>query len=232
MPSKNFVAFDPLTILSRLRDVEYMVVGGFAAVLYGAPTITGDLDIMPRADEENIGRLAGVLATLHTVVREPRSSGRRIEVTVDLLKQAAKGARLGGQLRTRTAAGPKDVFRTTKLRPSMPAPIESGCFPSSSTSNGSTAASPDAARAAPACASIHAKISGTAHSHPQYTSSGWSNLMSTEFLGTRKLCAESKAFVSAGVDPLSDEFRQDGVALATQEKMREGVTQRQRGDHF
>jgi len=57
-------------------------------------------------------------------------------------------------------------------------------------------------------------------------------LMSTEFFGTRKLCAESKAFVSAGVDPLSDEFRQDGVALATQEKMREGVSQRQRGDHF
>jgi hypothetical protein len=56
--------------------------------------------------------------------------------------------------------------------------------------------------------------------------------MSTEFLGKRELCAESKAFVSAGVDPLSDEFRQDGVALATQEKMRERVSERKRGDHF
>ena len=57
-------------------------------------------------------------------------------------------------------------------------------------------------------------------------------LMSTEFLGKRKLSAESKAFVSAGVDPLSDEFRQDGVGVATQEKMREGVSQGKRGDHF
>ena len=110
MPSRNFVAFDPLTILSQLRDVEYIIVGGFAAVLYGAPTITGDLDVMPRADEENIARLARALATLHTVVREPRSTGRRLEVTADLLKQTAAGANFGGQVRTRTAAGPLDVL--------------------------------------------------------------------------------------------------------------------------
>ena len=110
MPSRNFVAFDPLTILSKLRDVEYMVVGGFAAVLYGAPTITGDLDIMPRADADNIALLAELLATLHTVVREPRSSGRRLAVTADLLKQTAEAASFGGQLRTRTAAGPLDIL--------------------------------------------------------------------------------------------------------------------------
>src|SRR5712691_10296219 len=106
MPSRNFVAFDPLRILSRLRDVDYLVVGGFAAVLYGAPTITGDLDIMPLANDENITRLTVVLTSLHTVVREPRSSGRRLTVTADLLKQSADAAKLGGQLRTRTAAGP------------------------------------------------------------------------------------------------------------------------------
>ena len=110
MPSRNFVAFDPLTILSKLRDVEYMVVGGFAAVLYGAPTITGDLDIMPRADADNIALLAELLATLHTVVREPRSSGRRLALTADLLKQTAEAASFGGQLRTRTTAGPLDIL--------------------------------------------------------------------------------------------------------------------------
>jgi hypothetical protein len=102
MPSRNSAAFDPLTILSNLRDVEYMVVGGFAAVLYGAPTITADLDIMPSAHEENIARLAAVLVTLHTVVREPQSTGRRLEATVELLKQTAAQASFGGQLRTRT----------------------------------------------------------------------------------------------------------------------------------
>ena len=110
MPSKDFAAFDPLTILSKLRDVEYLVVGGFAAVLYGAPTITGDLDIMPLAGGENIARLADVLTTLHAVVREPRSTGRRLVVTADLLQKTADGASPGGQLRTRTAAGPLDIL--------------------------------------------------------------------------------------------------------------------------
>lgn len=110
MPSKSFVAFDPLAILTRLGDVEHLVVGGFAAVLYGSPTVTGDLDIMPRANEENIARLAGVLAGLHAVVREPRSAGRRLVVSAELLKQTAEGASSGGQLRTRTAAGPLDIL--------------------------------------------------------------------------------------------------------------------------
>ena len=57
-------------------------------------------------------------------------------------------------------------------------------------------------------------------------------LMSTEFLGKKSLCAESKALASVGVDPLRDEFRQDGVDVATQEKMREGVSQGKRGDQF
>jgi hypothetical protein len=110
MPSRNFAAFDPLRILGSLRDVEYMVVGGFAAVLYGAPTTTGDLDIMPSASDENILRLADVLVSLQTVIREPRSTGRRLEVTPDLLKRTAAQASLGGQLRTRTAAGPLDIL--------------------------------------------------------------------------------------------------------------------------
>jgi hypothetical protein len=110
MPSRHFVAFDPLTILSSLRDVDYLVVGGFAAVMYGAPTITGDLDIMPLAAEENLARLGAVLTTLNTVVREPRSTGRRLAVTADLLKQTAESATFGGQLRTRTAAGPLDIL--------------------------------------------------------------------------------------------------------------------------
>lgn len=110
MPSRNFVAFDPLRILSSLRDVDYMVVGGFAAVLYGAPTVTGDLDIMPADNEENIARLSNVLASLRTVVREPRSTALRLEVTAELLKQTAESADFGGQLRTRTAAGPLDIL--------------------------------------------------------------------------------------------------------------------------
>lgn len=45
-----------------------------------------------------------------TVVREPRSTGRQIEITADLLRQAARNAPYGGQLRTRTTAGPLDIL--------------------------------------------------------------------------------------------------------------------------
>ena len=110
MPSRDFAAFDPLAILTSLREVEYLVVGGFAAVLYGSPTTTGDLDVMPRADAANLARLAGVLAALDAVVREPASSGRRLAVTLDLLRRSAAAESPGGQLRTRTTAGPIDVL--------------------------------------------------------------------------------------------------------------------------
>lgn len=110
MPSRDFVEFDPLTILSKLREVDHIVVGGFAAVLHGAPTVTGDLDVMPRADDRNLALLIAALTDLETVVREPRSSGRRIQVTAELLDQTAKSAAVGGQLRLLTSAGPLDVL--------------------------------------------------------------------------------------------------------------------------
>jgi len=110
MPSRDFVEFDPLRILSELRDVDHIVVGGFAAVLHGSPTVTADLDVMPRADEQNIALLNDVLAGLDTVVREPRRSGRQIPLTAELLRQTARSKEGGGQLRLLTSAGPLDVL--------------------------------------------------------------------------------------------------------------------------
>lgn len=110
MPSQDFAPFDPLAILSRLSEIDYLVIGGFAAVLQGAPTMTGDLDILPNAAQSNVARLADVLRDLGAVVREPRSSQRRIEVTVELLQQTVAAAPVGGQLRTLTTAGPLDIL--------------------------------------------------------------------------------------------------------------------------
>lgn len=47
MPSKASAPFDLLRIFDALVGVNYIVVGGVAATLHGAPRLTFDLDIVP-----------------------------------------------------------------------------------------------------------------------------------------------------------------------------------------
>ena len=58
MPDSNF-----LGTLRAIREarVEFVLVGGLAAVLNGAPIHTYDVDIVPSPDEENLGKLLCVL---------------------------------------------------------------------------------------------------------------------------------------------------------------------------
>lgn len=57
---------DPERLLRTLVDheVEFCVIGAVAAWLQGNPTVTLDLDVMPRRDLDNAERLAGALNTL------------------------------------------------------------------------------------------------------------------------------------------------------------------------
>ena len=59
-------------LLRRLVDagVEFIVVGGAAAVLHGAPITTEDLDIVHRRTPENVSRLKNLLEDLNAHVRE------------------------------------------------------------------------------------------------------------------------------------------------------------------
>lgn len=43
------------------RNVEYLVVGGYALALHGAPRYTGDLDVLVKPDEENAVRILRAL---------------------------------------------------------------------------------------------------------------------------------------------------------------------------
>jgi hypothetical protein len=54
---------DLLRALSE-AEVEYIVVGGVAAVLLGAPVTTFDLDVVHRRDAANVERLQKVLAEI------------------------------------------------------------------------------------------------------------------------------------------------------------------------
>src|SRR5215469_7894203 len=50
-------------------DVEFVLVGGLAAVLHGAPINTFDVDVVYSRHETNIGRLLAVLGELDAVYR-------------------------------------------------------------------------------------------------------------------------------------------------------------------
>jgi hypothetical protein len=93
-------ATDLAALLAALAEaqVEFIVVGGVAAVLHGVPVITKDLDIVHRRTAENVERLLGVLLRLDAVFRYDLA-GRDLRPTAALL--------LGkGQINLSTSLGP------------------------------------------------------------------------------------------------------------------------------
>lgn len=67
MPNAEFA---PERILATLHEhgVQCVLMGGFAAVLYGSPFVTTDIDVVPASDPENLGRLSDALQDLHARV--------------------------------------------------------------------------------------------------------------------------------------------------------------------
>ncbi len=92
---------DLQSLIDALLDagVEFIVVGGAAAVLHGALTMTQDLDIVHRRTAENVDRLKAVLDGLDAYAREPGT--RR-------LRPSAADLIAGGQLNLTTSLGPLD----------------------------------------------------------------------------------------------------------------------------
>lgn len=64
--------------------IEFIVVGGAAAVLQGAPITTQDLDIVHRRTPENVARLIALLSDLDAFFR-PVLSGRYLRPTSEHL---------------------------------------------------------------------------------------------------------------------------------------------------
>jgi hypothetical protein len=61
--------FQPDELLRLLvgRGVRFVVIGGFAAQAHGSPSLTGDLDIVPSWDSDNLTRIAGILVEIAAV---------------------------------------------------------------------------------------------------------------------------------------------------------------------
>ena len=93
---------DALEVLCR-HDVAFIVVGGVAAVLNGAPISTFDLDIVHARSEENLVRLMAALSEMHAHYRDQTS--RRLPPSKPLL--AGDGHNLMS-----TDFGPVDLLGT------------------------------------------------------------------------------------------------------------------------
>jgi hypothetical protein len=65
------VEFDPVEILRTLEDcgVRYVLIGGIAARLRGAPLLTEDLDITPDTAPDNLASLCRALVALEARLR-------------------------------------------------------------------------------------------------------------------------------------------------------------------
>jgi|SRR6185436_3713051 len=89
-------------LLEKLCEagVEFIIVGGAAAVLQGAPITTRDLDIVHRRTPENVARLLELLLQLDAIMRYDFAH-RGLRPTVEML--------LGrGQINLSTSLGPID----------------------------------------------------------------------------------------------------------------------------
>jgi hypothetical protein len=73
---------DALLALAQ-HDVEFIVVGGVAAVLQGAPIATFDLDVVHRRTPENVERVLRALEAMHARYRD--LAGRRLAPTAAAL---------------------------------------------------------------------------------------------------------------------------------------------------
>lgn len=63
--------FAPQEILAALdrHAVRYVLIGGLAAILHGAPHVTTDVDIVPEEALRNLERLSAVLRELNARIR-------------------------------------------------------------------------------------------------------------------------------------------------------------------
>ena len=84
----------------NLHQVEYIVVGGVAAVIHGAPTTTFDLDALVRLNRTNAERLTRALSELEARFREHQ---KPVYPTVEHILA-------GGHLLLMTRAGPLDIL--------------------------------------------------------------------------------------------------------------------------
>jgi len=96
---------DPEAILEALagHGVDFVIIGGLAAVAHGSRRMTRDIDVVVSPDDDNLARLERVLRDLGAVQLVEHAGEKEIE-SADIAMIA-----LGSMLHTRSPAGRLDV---------------------------------------------------------------------------------------------------------------------------
>jgi predicted nucleotidyltransferase len=82
-------------------DVEFILVGGAAALIHGAPITTQDVDIVHRRDPANVARLLAVLERLDASI---------LDLARRRLRPTAQGLEASGQMLLTTRVGRLDTL--------------------------------------------------------------------------------------------------------------------------
>src|SRR5258707_297859 len=107
-----------MEVLDR-HHVEYVLVGGYAAQLYGARRPTYDIDITPATTQENLELLSAALRELGARIRiDDQPEG----LSFDCSGESLRGMQM---LNLRTAAGDLDL---TFVRQGSPAVTKVSCL--------------------------------------------------------------------------------------------------------
>jgi hypothetical protein len=74
--------FDPVRICAILNEekVDYVVIGGFAAVVRGSSLPTRDIDVIPSRERSNLDRLGRALTRMNAMIRV---SGDPVSTKID-----------------------------------------------------------------------------------------------------------------------------------------------------
>ena len=128
------------TALQCLCDagVDFVVIGGWAAIFHGSAHVTNDLDICYSRDSENLQKLAGTLAPYHPRPRgfpEPLpfvwdattlANGTIFTLTTDLgiIDLLAEVSGIGSYAEVRAASIEVDVFQRRIRTLNLPALIQ------------------------------------------------------------------------------------------------------------
>jgi len=91
-------------------QVDFIVIGGYAVAVHGFPRATKDIDICPKASEDNLERLSAALAELEATPIGLDEFEGEFDLKPDL-----EGLKMGGNWTLMTTHGRLDVMQTFSI---------------------------------------------------------------------------------------------------------------------